>query len=302
MAIPATLFKTAGPVVCRGPFAAVLLALATVSPLHAARPGGQPAAASGAPKWHIAETANFRVLCYGRQAPGQAVGPLCEQTRDQLVAQWLPANTPSGWRPKCDIVLHPNDASYLREVGDGGRDTTASALVLRHQGRITGRRIDVRASRPNWPSAALAHELAHVVLADRFATEPLPRWIDEGVAILADAPEKRQRHWRSTQQAIARGAHFRLVELLTLQDYPPPGRWGAFYDQSASLVEYLVEQNGHQSFAEFVELSREHGYETALRRVYRLGVRELERKWHAAVFEPGSTAQFRVSVSVQTDS
>jgi hypothetical protein len=210
--------------------------------------------------------------------------------REQLSRQWQSGADREAWTPKCDVVLHPTDAAYLGEVGRGGRQTVASALVDRQDGRIVLRRIDVRATRPDWQTAALAHELAHVVLADRFAHEALPRWLDEGMAILADPREKQQQHRQSLQRAMSRGGQFRLAELLALGDYPPAERWGAFYGQSASLVEYLVAQQGHARFVEFVELALDRGYDHALRQVYDLGIVELERRWQRHLSAPADAA------------
>ncbi len=175
-------------------------------------------------------------------------------------------------------------------VGAGGRSTAASALIERRSGHIVVRRVDVRATRAGWKTQALAHELAHVVLADRFDTDALPRWLDEGMAILADPAEKRRGHSRGVRRAMATGSYFRLPELLSLSDYPPASRWATFYDQSAALVEYLVARQGHERFVEFVEISLEHGYDHALRQVYDVGMAQLERQWRAALARPGSTS------------
>ncbi len=246
-------------------------------------------AAEGTPspiRWQIVETANFRLLCYGQHPVSSRTAERCEQLRAELAAQWL-ADRPTGvWSPKCDLVLHPSDASYFREVGPGGRSTLASALVDRREGRIALRRVDIRATRNDWQNSALAHELTHVILADRFANEPLPRWVDEGAAILADSPAKRQRHVRDLRRAVSAGAHFRLAELLALSDYPPQNRWSTFYDQSAALVEYLVDQQGSCQFAAFVEISREHGYDHATQTVYGCGLFELERRWLRSLASP----------------
>ncbi len=243
-------------------------------------------AAEGPPRWHIVETANFRLLRYGQHPASPRTVEHCEQLRAELVALWLSDRPATDWNPKCDLVLHSTDAGYLREVGPAGRDTLASALVDRQEGRIAVRRVDIRESVGDWQNAALAHELVHVILADRFGRDTLPRWINEGAAILADSPEKRQRHGRDVRHAVAAGAHFRLAELLALSDYPPQGRWGTFYDQSAALVEYLVKQQGHSRFATFVEMSLEHGYEQATHAVYGCGLTELEQRWQRSLRAP----------------
>jgi hypothetical protein len=246
-------------------------------------------AIADAPRWQARETANFRILNYGRAPVGAETAEACERRREAITRQWLGPATPGAWSPKCHLVLHTSDAGYLREVGSGASQTTASALVERQEGQIVLRRIDVRAACSDWQSAALGHELAHVVLADRFAAEPLPRWLDEGMAILADSHRKRAEHQRSLERALAQGSQYRVAELLSLDDYPTPRQWGTFYGQSASLVAYLVAQRGHARFVEFVELALEHGYDVALERVYELNVGELERRWHRAMTAPAET-------------
>jgi hypothetical protein len=276
-------------------FAGVLSAFSPGRFDAAALAAGPQTSACPCARWHIVETASFRILSYGTTPVSSQTAQACERMRDQLTQQWLSdapglADAPAeAWSPKCDLVLHATDAAYVREVGSGGRSTVASALVDRKGGRITLRRIDIRATRSDWLSSALAHELAHVVLCDRFVDEALPRWLDEGIAILADPRQKRQQHQRELERAVARGSQFRVAELFALEDYPAAERWGTFYGQSASLVEYLVSQQGHGRFVEFVELSQEHGYDAALRRVYRFGIAELERRWHAELTAPSAT-------------
>ena len=238
------------------------------------------------PTWHVVETANFRIHNYACQCVDRQTADTCERLRAQLCRRWL-GDDDACWQPKCHVVIHPNDASYLREVGDAGRSTVASALVERDKGRIALRRIDVR----DTSLGAFGHELAHVVLADRFAREPLPRWVDEGIAMLADSAEKQRRHARDFEQALSNRAEFRLVELLGMGDYPAPGRWGAFYGQSASLVNYLVEQSGEAQFLAFVAASLDAGYEQGLKQVYGLDFAQLERRWRTHAVQTAAMAR-----------
>ena len=180
-------------------------------------------------------------------------------------------------------MLHPNDGSYAREVGAAGSKTVASSLVDRQSQRIASRRIDIRVHESGWHAAALAHELTHVVLADRFSAQALPRWVDEGLAILADPTDKQQQHFDELKTAMAGGADFRVLELFTLADYPSARRWGAFYGQSASVVRFLVGDSGHDRFLRFVELANDRGYDEALQKVYGFGILELEQRWRAHV-------------------
>jgi hypothetical protein len=259
--------------------------------VHAGAPAESRQAARFEPVgWHVFETANFRILSYGTAPVNAETAAACERLRDGLTRKWLPDVELDTWTPKCQLLLHPNNASYVREVGEGGRTTVASSLVDRKAGRICLRRIDVRATHADWQDTALGHELAHVVLADQFIDQELPRWIDEGMAVLADSHDRREGHQRTLKQAVALGTQFRLAELLSLSDYPAAERWGTFYGQSASLVEYLVEQQGHRRFVEFAELAAADGCEDALRRVYGVGIGELERRWQRRLAAPASPA------------
>jgi hypothetical protein len=249
--------------------------------------------------WHVLETTNFRVLSYGAQPVDARVGQACERLRDELCAKWHVVEGATDWTPKCDVVLHPNDASYLREVGAGAVTTVASSLVDHKAGSICLRRVDVRSQHSQWQTAALPHELTHVILADCFIGRLVPRWIDEGAALLADPAEKQLRHKAEMAGALADRSAFRVVELLTLEDYPANHRWGAFYGQSLSLVEYLTQQRSTDDFIRFVQLSFDKGYDASLREVYGLAdVAELERCWQSKAKLPQGVASHRTTRGV----
>ncbi len=255
-----------------------LLAVILIGTNPASAAKASPSGPAEAVSWHITETDNFRVLNYGTRPLDRAIGQSCERLRTRLAVQLL-GKVSGSWKPKCDVVLHPSDASYDREVGAGGNSTIASALVDRLQSKISLRRIDVRSTRVDWQQTSLAHELTHVVLADRFEFDVLPRWLDEGIAIMADSAAKRKQHVLRAGRDVTQGTHFALAELLLLDGYPPPTRWGAFYDQSAAIVEFLVAQGGYQRLMEFVDLACERGYDHAFEEVYETTPLEFERRW-----------------------
>jgi len=152
--------------------------------------------------------------------------------------------------------------------------------VKSSNGRIIARRIDLLEADTEFLKAALPHELTHVVVNDRFLTNPLPRWADEGIAILADPQAKQRRHRNDLHIAVADGTAFHAAALLALEDYPQPDRFGAFYGQSASLTEFLVERETTVHFLAFMEAARREGYDSALRRYYEIdGIGELDRRW-----------------------
>lgn len=229
--------------------------------------------------WNIVESENFRFCCRGRLDVDAAIVRTVESLRSELATAWLGEPSSGQWSPKCDIVLHTTVAAYLAAV-PGGDQTVGSSLIDLGEGRVTGRRIDIRADRPGWLRAAVAHELTHLVLADKFADCRLPAWADEGMAVLADTAAKQDAHLRDLHSARSLRRAFRLVEMFALDGYPSADRQAAFYGQSVSLVRYLVSRGTPEQFVRFVRAAETDGYESAVRDIYGLrGVGDLERHW-----------------------
>jgi hypothetical protein len=153
-------------------------------------------------------------------------------------------------------------------------------------GRLVSRSIHLRADEPNLLSAVLPHEATHVVLAGQFGDQPVPRWADEGIAVLTEPREKIERHLCNLGKCSREGQLFGLRELVQQsyqpqQDgYPDPRRIGAFYAQSVALVEFLANKQGPQVFTAFLREGLRGGYEPALQRYYGYrSFQELEQDW-----------------------
>lgn len=188
--------------------------------------------------WHVAESPNFQVCSLQSAAEAERVARRCECVRRQIVAVWN--STAEAWSPRCQVVLHPTARDYVRAIGAGSETTVGSSLVTPTRGDVTARRLDLRSDVDDVLTAALPHELCHVVIADLFRNGAPPLWFDEGVALQYDPPAKRLLHERDLQLGLSRGTAYSLPELLALKGYPPADRWGVFYGQSAALVAKLL--------------------------------------------------------------
>lgn len=233
----------------------------------------------------ISESADFVVHSFKNGPLAADVLDHCEQLRLELQRQWHGGEANSVWNPRCEVVLHPTFESYLQIVGRGGKQTRGSSLIRISNGRVLSRRIDLLTDGQG-KCPALPHELTHIVLADRFAKRRLPRWLDEGIATMADVSEKKQLHYRDCRDALRLGTGLRIADVLFLDRFNSPRQVAAFYGQSLSLVEFLVGQDSPLRLLDFAEAAMNQGYDRALRDYYDIdGVAGLEREWrrHAAI-------------------
>jgi hypothetical protein len=230
--------------------------------------------------WCIAESMNFHVCSLRSIAEAESAARRCEETRAALIRAWQFSTGGMKWRPKCQVILYPDARSYVAAVGNGSVATVGSSLVNPRTGTIISRRIDLRADVPRYLEAALPHELCHLLVADRFRDRPAPLWYDEGMALLADRPEKLKLHARDLREGLDRRIAFRMHELLAAETYPAADRMGVFYGQCAALTQLLLTQGAPARLHEFVSIIPTVGANAALRSTYGInGIAELEAKW-----------------------
>lgn len=188
---------------------------------------------------------------------------------------------PRPWVPPCTIHVHADRASFARVVG-GAPSGVEGATSIEFLGDVVcRRRIDVLDAKDGGMPDALAHELVHGVLADRFTDRPPPRWADEGLATLFDSPLKQRGHDADFRAALDRGQSWTLADLMTLDREPAEStRLRVFYGQSAAVVRWLLERSNGPTFMRFLDDADAEGLEQALRRHYRLdSLALLERAW-----------------------
>jgi len=228
--------------------------------------------------WQVATSAHFRVHHHDAELAEQVLA-IAERTREAVAGKWLGRPLPA-WPLVCDIYVHPSASAYSQATGAPSDSPGHSSIGAERTDatRLHSLRVDVRADHAHMLSAVLPHEVTHVVLAGQAGPQPLPRWADEGMAVLSETYERIGRHLTPLGQFYAEGRAFSVIELLTLNDYPEPGRMGAFYGQSACLVQYLSELRGPAEVIEFLKTLARVGPEEALRQHYGLTAAELDQR------------------------
>jgi hypothetical protein len=239
--------------------------------------------------WSVAESENFRV--YHRNNPDLAerAAQTAERARRDVSHKWF-NDDGEKWTERCELYLHATAQEYSKATGKPA-SWPAHTTVQRETGRIVQRRIDLHCDDREMLSASLPHEATHAVLASRFSGIDLPRWADEGLAMLTEPRDRLDRYQRILNQAREDRLVMSMRELLTLENYPTNQSAAlAFYAQSVSVSQYLSDLQGPQTLAKFLSEALKNGtYEPALKKYYNLDLPTLEQRWRTATFGDGAT-------------
>jgi hypothetical protein len=245
---------------------------------QAAPPAASPNPAPAAPlDWQVRQSANFRIY-HVDPALAEKASVAAESVRSQQARRWGSSATRSTWTPPCEIYLYPTPRQFAEMTGQSETSPGFSTMGL-NGNKITARRVNLRADHPQLLTAILPHEVTHVVLADLFTQQQIPRWADEGMAVLAEPLAEQISRAAELTGPLSEGKIFKLNELMAI-DYPNTEAWNLYYAQSVSLTQFLVDIATPEQFVRFLRSAQREGVEAALREVYRInGFADLENRW-----------------------
>src|SRR5439155_21763425 len=98
-------------------------------------------------------------------------------------------------------------------------------------------------------ASVLPHEVTHTVFAHYFRT-PVPRWADEGGAVLSEDDIEKERHDKLVRQILNSGKAMPLRRLFALKEYPSDVM--VLYAEGFSVAQFLVEKSNRPTFLAFV--------------------------------------------------
>jgi hypothetical protein len=232
--------------------------------------------------WSVAETKHFRIHHVGRKAKAEKVAVAAEKARALALRKWI-GDPAQEWSDACEIYVYPTVEDYSQGTGVPGQSPGHSEI--RAEGsHVLLRRIFLHADAPGMVEAILPHEVTHAVVAGQFGDSQVPRWADEGMAVLDEPRERIDRHLRTLARLRDQGLLYSARELIRLTDYPSPRRIPAFYAQSVSLTEFLSSAKDAKTVARFVRDGLHDGYEASLKRHFGWDFDELERHWRKYAF------------------
>jgi hypothetical protein len=213
-------------------------------------------------------TTNFMVYAPTPQI-AQQVGQYAEHYRKQKAIEWLGYEMPT-WPQPCPLKVQ------VTMDGPSG----ATSFVFAPQGGVTSQHMEIQGPLDRLLNSVLPHEITHTVFA-YFFRRPVPRWADEGGAVLSEDDIELDRHDKLVRQILNHGQQFPLRRLLALTDYPQQrDRVMCLYAQGFSLAHYLVYMSDRQRYLKFVAQGMSQGWDNAAHTFYGYrSVEELEGAW-----------------------
>ena len=230
------------------------------------------------------ETDNFSLLGELPEEKLEEWGSLLEERRreiaDQLSFYYL-----GNWEKRCQVRFTASPKEFTVKSGAPGWAKGWSRVEYKKKKEgveIKGRMIWVRSDFPGSEMEPLfSHEIAHLLYREFLEfPEGVPLWLDEGVAVWAEA-RNRPQYERTIRMAIEKEAFYPLTDFFNLREYPKDKT--LFYAQASSIIQFLVSEYGAHEFQRFSRLIRDGvSMSESMEKVYQANVaepEEFETRW-----------------------
>jgi hypothetical protein len=179
---------------------------------------------------------NFEVHTTTRRI-AQLVAEAAERFRKSKATHWLGKELPA-WSERCPLHV------VITTNGSGGATTFAF-----DDGKVKSREMRLEGSLDRILASVLPHEVTHTILAEHFRA-PVPRWADEGCAVLAEDMDEQLRHQALLPKMMKDNRLIPLSRLVRMKSYPQDVT--VLFTEGYSLTRFLVEKKDRKTFLEFV--------------------------------------------------
>jgi hypothetical protein len=215
-------------------------------------------------------TPNFLVEAPTPQIAEQ-VGQWAEYYRKDKANQWIGREMPA-WSEPCPLRVN------VTQSGAGG------ATTFDFRGNYVWQRMHIEGPLDRLLASVLPHEITHTVFAHYFR-RPVPRWADEGGAVLSEDDQERTQHDLMVRRILNAGKAIPLARLFGLTEYPHDV--GALYAEGFSVANFLVDNSNRKTFLDFVAYGMTYGWDGAAQTYFRYtNVNQLEQAWIDSLRKP----------------
>jgi len=225
------------------------------------------AAPAEAATLYKAETTNFVVIAQTKNnARYAAIG--AESWRKYIARDLFSVEFPA-WTIKSTIRIRQNP----NEEGAGG--STNVGFIA---GEVNGLDCTLIGPIQKIMDNAIPHEVCHMVVASYFR-KPIPRWIDEGLAVQYETKEMKDTWEQYMAKALHNKEAVKLNHLVNYAEYPQ--NHTAFYAQSASTTDYLIRWKGKKPLLNALRwVFKGTTWNQAVVQTYGVNLDEIENAWN----------------------
>ncbi len=181
------------------------------------------------------------------------------------------------WDNRCKIFLYPDAEAYLNTTGVIGWSRGHVEVVTKE--------ISTYIWQEMFFDTILPHEIGHIIFREFIGyNKALPLWLDEGVACMQEYESKER--LATAKCLVNLKLYTHLVDLSKIKESSLIIPF-IFYNESASIVDFLLRRYGRSKFVDFCRSLRdEPDWGQSLRGVYKVkGLEELEKLWVADLTE-----------------
>lgn len=227
-------------------------------------------------QWRTLSGAQVDLFWYGRNE--SSARDLLAKAHTALDRLRSDMGVPSLKRIRIYVYNNQNDmrrATSSRSEGYDEQVTTLGVAMGEDALILLGSHRDVEET--------LAHELSHIVvgiITDNPYTD-LPRWLDEGLAMYAQG-KLAAGNQRALEAAISSNS---LLSIRSMTSYSgQASQVDLFYGEAYSIVDWMLRELGNEKMQELLAVFSEGvRQEDALKRVYGMGLDELDSRWRASL-------------------
>jgi len=227
--------------------------------------------------WNVTESPNFRVRHQLSKEKSEEICRAIEKIRIDVQKKWM--KNADSWDQKCDVSVYQDGKQMEWNTGKNAYYPGFSEIESAPGGRVISRKIALRSDAHNIFTHVMPHEVAHVTIAGS-PGKMIPRWADEGIAILSE-PRSSLDDFQKNLHQLQKHQLFSLQELLTM-DYPELKSFGTFYAQSASLTNYLQKRKDPPAVLAFIRDGMNDA--AALKNFGATSLQDLEADWRRKMF------------------
>jgi hypothetical protein len=164
-----------------------------------------------------------------------------ERDRNDIAVFWTGKPLRGNWFKPCHMKIR---------VGNSGNGGTTSFQFNR--GQVYGWRMTVQGTKQQLLESIIPHEVHHTVMAS-LCRRKLPRWLDEGSAIVFESRSEHQQQRELARQLVdGEGNVFQLFD--HVGDYPDNMQHVvAMYSTGFTFVEWMLERGGRERLYAFIK-------------------------------------------------